>query len=57
MLAEVPCSRCGAIAESDDELPPGWSFETTARGIQWLCRTCTREHVRAIEAKLPEEWW
>ncbi len=51
------CSRCGTIADRDDELPPGWSFETGDRGVQWLCLVCTRENVRSIEAKLPEEWW
>jgi hypothetical protein len=57
------CARCGTLAAgtepgSDDAtLPPGWSFATSARGIDWLCAACTREHVRAIEAKLPEEWW
>ena len=59
------CGRCGAIAESeagsatpdDAVLPPGWSFETNERGVVWLCATCTRENVRSIEAKLPEEWW
>jgi hypothetical protein len=52
------CSRCGSSPDgADDELPAGWSLETNARGVQWLCLACTREHVRAIEAKLPEEWW
>jgi hypothetical protein len=51
------CSRCGTIAEHDDELPPGWSFETSERGILWTCLACTRDNVRSIEAKLPEEWW
>jgi hypothetical protein len=51
------CSRCGTVAEHDDELPPGWSFETSERGILWTCQTCTRDNVRSIEAKLPEEWW
>ena len=51
------CSRCGALAEDDEELPPGWSFETSERGIQWICASCTRANVRSIEAKLPEEWW
>jgi len=30
---------------------------TSERGLQWTCLACTREHVRSIEAKLPEEWW
>jgi len=51
------CSRCGTVAEQDDQLPSGWSFETSERGILWTCQTCTRDNVRSIEAKLPEEWW
>ena len=52
------CSRCGATPEGDgDEAPPGWSFATSRRGIEWMCVACTRDNVRSIEAKLPEEWW
>jgi hypothetical protein len=52
------CSRCGTTPEDPAaEAPPGWSFETGRRGIQWLCLACTRDNVRSIEAKLPEEWW
>jgi hypothetical protein len=51
------CSRCGTVAETADDLPLGWSAATSARGVEWLCGACTRDHVRAIEAKLPEEWW
>ena len=51
------CGRCGTLAESDDELPAGWSFETNERGIVWTCAPCTRDNVRSIEAKLLEEWW
>jgi len=51
------CSHCGAIAETDDELPAGWSLVTDERGVGRLCLTCTRQNIRSIEAKLPEEWW
>jgi hypothetical protein len=53
------CTHCGALATGtdDDQLPPGWSFVTNERGIQWMCLDCTRTNVRSIEAKLPEEWW
>jgi hypothetical protein len=56
-VTQRSCSQCGTAAPDDDELPPGWSFATGARGIEWTCAACTREHVRSIEAKLPEEWW
>src|SRR4051794_13191225 len=51
------CSHCGTIADTDDELPPGWSLVTDERGLGRLCLTCTRTNIRSIEAKLPEEWW
>jgi hypothetical protein len=54
------CTRCGTIGADDaagEGLPPGWSLETSARGLLRLCLRCTREHVRDIEAKLDEDWW
>ena len=56
-MTQHACSQCGTAAPGDGSLPPGWSFATGRRGIEWLCDACTREHVRSIEAKLPEEWW
>ena len=40
-----------------DEVPLGWSLAFTERGALWQCQDCVREHVRSIEAKLPEEFW
>lgn len=52
------CRRCGAAGEGDpDGLPAGWSVATEGDAVIRLCATCTRDHVRAIEAKLGEEWW
>ncbi|MGQ0616727.1 MAG: hypothetical protein ACT4PW_07005 [Acidimicrobiia bacterium] len=52
------CNRCGAGTEgSDDTLAAGWSSSADEAGTTWLCGGCTRENLRAIEAKLPEEWW
>jgi hypothetical protein len=53
------CSRCGTTAEApEDGLPLGWSIGTDDRGrTEFLCLACAREHIRAIEGKLPEEWW
>ena len=53
------CSVCGATDLAADEgLPPGWSLATSAeRGIEFVCLACTRLNIRAIEGKLPEEWW
>ncbi len=52
------CARCGTTAEAPaDGLPEGWSLASSDRGVDRLCAACTRENVRAIEARLDEEWW
>lgn len=51
----VSCARCGRGV--DGPAPPTWSLERGERGRTWLCDTCTREHVRAIEARLDDAWW
>ena len=38
-------------------MPEGWSLDVTERGVTYLCAACTRDNVRSIEAKLPQEWW
>ena len=50
----VTCGRCGTCAP---EQPLAWSTATGPRGTTLVCDGCTREHVRAIEAKLDEEHW
>jgi hypothetical protein len=53
------CARCGKSGEApEDGIPDGWSFgvESTGR-ITYTCPDCTRAHIRAIEGKLPEEYW
>jgi hypothetical protein len=50
----VVCSSCGQQAA---EPPLTWSTATGPRGTTWLCATCTRRHLRALEAKLDEEHW
>jgi rubredoxin len=57
------CSLCGRLADPDrDGDPPlGWCADRIEdRGgshLRWVCPQCTREHVRAIEAKLEQHWW
>lgn len=60
MLARMTaCVRCGTLAEAEtaEITPIGWSWAPTERGTEWMCPACTRDNVRSIEAKLPEEWW
>jgi hypothetical protein len=50
---------CGVTAEADDgELPAGWSFAVDTNGrMTYQCPDCVRANIRAIEGKLPEEYW
>ena len=52
------CSRCGTTAEAPEGgLPAGWSFETENKRVLYTCGDCLRRNIRAIEGKLPQEWW
>jgi hypothetical protein len=44
-------------AAPEGGLAAGWSLATSDRGVDRLCADCTRANVRAIEARLDEEWW
>ena len=49
------CSMCGT---SVAEPPLTWMLETDARrGPVWVCGSCARENLRAIESKLDQAWW
>jgi hypothetical protein len=52
------CSRCGVSAEGPENGgPEGWSFGVEGGRMTWTCGPCIRRNIRAIEGKLPEEWW
>lgn len=57
--SSTTCCRCGVASDdaASEGVPLGWSTSTTTRGVEPLCASCTREHVRDIEAKLDEAWW
>ena len=38
-------------------MPEGWSLDVADGRVGYVCGPCTRANVRAIEAKLPQEWW
>jgi hypothetical protein len=49
---------CGAQAEALDEgVPDGWSFAVEDGRMLYQCGPCVRLNIRAIEGKLPQEWW
>lgn len=52
------CNRCGTQEKCPEgSMPSGWSLEVTARGNEFTCAPCLRGNLRAIEAKLPQEYW
>ncbi|HVV14433.1 MAG TPA: hypothetical protein VHD82_34820 [Amycolatopsis sp.] len=55
----VTCTRCGVNreAELDPEVALSWVSEKDNEAQRWLCPLCAREHLRAIEGKLPDEYW
>jgi hypothetical protein len=57
-VATRTCSRCGTMAEGpEDGLPEGWAFEVEDGRMVWTCGPCVRRNIRAVEAKLAQEWW
>ena len=57
MAADQPvaCALCGREGRGTALLT--WSTAIGPRGTTWTCETCTRLHLRAMEAKLDEEHW
>lgn len=52
------CSLCGRSRPcAPGGTPPGWTMQMTGRGVEYLCVDCARANIRAIEGKLPEEYW
>jgi hypothetical protein len=48
------CSSCGEVG---DAAADGWSFAVEGKRRTYTCNECARANIRAIEGKLPEEWW
>jgi LmbE family N-acetylglucosaminyl deacetylase len=56
--APETCGTCGAQRDGSDAAALAWGRERDAQGwLRWLCPDCARRHARAIEARLPREWW
>jgi hypothetical protein len=52
------CSACGTQATAPEGgVPEGWSMATERKRVTYQCPSCVRTHLRAIEGKLPEEYW
>ena len=48
---------CGVCGTTVPEQPLTWSMQSGPRGMTLVCDRCTREHLRAMEARLDEEFW
>lgn len=54
----VACDFCGKTPEGDpDAVPLTWVTSVENGKKRVFCETCSREHLRSIEAKLDAEWW
>ena len=52
------CRTCGDTRELVRPLALAWSRERRPDGTTIsLCDRCARTNLRAIEARLPEDWW
>ncbi len=50
------CAVCGREGDGAD-VALGWSTTTEQGRVLAVCDRCTREHLRAMEAKLDREHW
>lgn len=52
------CSLCGRTRPcAPGGLPMGWTMQMNGKRLEYLCVDCARANIRAIEGKLPEEYW
>lgn len=51
----VACALCG---RQEPGPPISWMSESDPRrGRVYYCDGCAREHLRAIESRLDQQWW
>jgi hypothetical protein len=52
------CRACGRPRDAALASALSWVCDRRPDGgTSWMCADCARAHLRAIESKLPEEWW
>jgi RNase P subunit RPR2 len=51
------CATCRRTAADAASARLAWSRGMEQGRTVWTCDTCSREHLRAIEAKLDSAWW
>ncbi|HVU71827.1 MAG TPA: hypothetical protein VHE83_02595 [Mycobacteriales bacterium] len=55
--AMIACSGCGTPAPDGGDVPATWTFQTSERGVTYLCEACARQNIRSIEGRLDDAWW
>lgn len=54
----LTCAWCGAVpTDGTDEPPLTWTSSLERGRTVWFCERCSRENLRAIEARLGAEWF
>jgi hypothetical protein len=54
----TPLLRWSVVGTTVVQAPLTWMLETDPRrGQVWVCESCARRHLRAIESKLDQAWW
>ncbi|WP_369172247.1 hypothetical protein AB5J49_31450 [Streptomyces sp. R28] len=48
------CARCGAQAKAPQ---PTWTCSVENGIRHYICDSCSRENLRAIEGRLDSAWW
>ncbi|MCA1834447.1 MAG: hypothetical protein ABR552_10755 [Actinomycetota bacterium] len=52
------CARCGRTEKClPGGIPAGWSIATEGDRFEYVCDVCVRRNLRAIESKLPQDYW
>ena len=52
----VTCDFCGRQVEGA-EPPLTWTTSIERGRVRRYCDSCSRTHLRSMEAKLDSEWW
>lgn len=51
----VACGHCGVRAATP--APLEWTSAVERGRLRHFCASCSRTHLRSMEAKLDSEWW
>ncbi|MDP9824106.1 ribosome-binding protein aMBF1 (putative translation factor) [Nocardioides massiliensis] len=55
MASSTTCDFCGTTVPGDPPLT--WTAAVEGDRLRRFCDSCSREHLRAMEAKLDSDFW